>query len=115
MKPAGKFVHRDQTPIAKSGGNAVATLLTDDETAGRFAVREIVAEPGAAPAPQLPVADNRYVFVVAGEWEIEAGDERRTVRDGVSVFIPAGAAYGARLVGQAPGKLLEVAAPVAKP
>jgi mannose-6-phosphate isomerase-like protein (cupin superfamily) len=115
MKPVGKFIHRDQTDIAKGGGNAIATLLTNDETAGRFAVREIVAEPGAAPAPQMPAADNRYVFVVAGEWEIEAGGERRQVRDGVSVFIPAGADYRARLVGMAQGKLLEVAAPVTKP
>ncbi len=77
-------------------------------------MREIVAEPGASPAPSLPSAENRYVFVVAGEWEIEAGGERRAVRDGVSVFIPAGAAYAAHLTGTAQGKLLEVAAPVAR-
>jgi quercetin dioxygenase-like cupin family protein len=115
MKPAGKFIHRDQTEMAAGGGNEIATLLSGAETAGRFAVREIIAQPGATPAPHLPVADNRYVFVVAGEWEIEAAGERRTVRDGVSVFIPAGAAYAARLVGKTAGKLLEVAAPVARP
>lgn len=115
MKPAGKFIHRDQTETIAGGGNEIATLLSGAETAGRFAVREIVAQPGATPAPHLRVADNRYVFVVAGEWEIEAGGERRIVRDGVSVFIPAGAAYAARLVGEAAGKLLEVAAPVARP
>lgn len=114
QKPVGKFVHRDQTEIVSGGGNAIATLLTADETAGRFAVRELVAEPGAAAAPQLPDGENRYVFVVAGEWEIEAGGERRTVRDGVSVFVPAGASYTARLVGAARGKLLEIAAPVRK-
>ncbi len=114
QKPVGKFVHRDQTEIAASGGNAIATLLTGDETAGRFAVRELIAEPGAAPAPQLPSGENRYVFVVAGEWEIEAGGERRAARDGVSVFIPAGASYAARLTGTAQGKLLEIAAPVTK-
>jgi quercetin dioxygenase-like cupin family protein len=114
MKPVGKFIHRDQTAVATSGGNAIATLLTGDETAGRFAVREVVAEPGAVPAAPLPSGENRYVFVVAGEWEIEAGGERRTVRDGVSVFIPAGAPYAARLTGKAQGKLLEVAAPVTK-
>lgn len=113
-KPVGKFIHRDQAAIATGGGNAIATLLTGDETAGRFAVREIVAEPGAAPAPSLPSGENRYVFVVAGEWQIEAGGERRTVRDGVSVFIPAGAPYAARLTGKAQGKLLEIAAPVAR-
>lgn len=113
-KPVGKFIHRDQAKIAAGGGNAIATLLTSDETAGRFAVREIVAEPGAAPAPSLPGGENRYVFVVAGEWDIEAGGERRTVREGVSVFIPAGASYAARLTGAAPGKLLEIAAPVAR-
>ena len=113
--PAGKFIHRDQAETAAGGGNEIAMLLDSTETAGHFVVREIVAAPGATPAPQLPVADNRYVFVVAGEWEIEAGGERRTVRDGVSVFIPAGATYAARLVGKAAGKLLEVAAPVARP
>jgi mannose-6-phosphate isomerase-like protein (cupin superfamily) len=113
-KPVGKFIHRDQAKIATGGGNEIATLLSGAETAGRFAVREIAAEPGAAAAPSLPAADNRYVFVVAGEWEIEAGGERRTVRDGVSVFIPAGAAYAARLTGTAQGKLLEIAAPVAR-
>jgi mannose-6-phosphate isomerase-like protein (cupin superfamily) len=113
-KPVGKFIHRDQAEVATGGGNEIATLLTGDETAGRFAVREIVAEPGAAAAPSLPAADNRYVFVVAGEWQIEAGGERRVVRDGVSVFIPAGAAYAARLTGKAQGKLLEIAAPVSR-
>lgn len=113
-KPVGKFVHRDQAEVAASGGNETATLLTSDATAGRFAVRETVTEPGAAPVPSWPSGGNRYVFVVAGEWEIEAGGERRTVRDGVSVFIPAGAAYAARLTGKARGKLLEIAAPVAR-
>lgn len=113
-KPVGKFIHRGQSAIAVSGGAAIATLLTGDETAGRFAVHEVVAEPGAALVPSPPSGENRYVFVVAGEWEIEAGDERRTVRDGVSVFIPAGASYAARLTGTAPGKLLEIAAPVTK-
>lgn len=112
QKPVGKFIHRDQTERAASGGNEIAMLLTADETAGRFAVREIVAEPGAQPTPSLPSGDNRYVFVVAGEWEIEAGGERRTVRGGVSVFIPAGAAYAARLTGEAQGKLLEIVAPL---
>src|SRR6185312_258031 len=113
--PAGKFIHRDQADIVVDSGNKIATLLSDAETDGRFAVREIVADPGAAPAPSLPSDENRYIFVVAGEWHIEAGREQRTVRDGVSVFIPAGEAYHARLVGKEPGKLLEVAAPVAKP
>ena len=114
MKPVGKFIHRDQTGATASGGNEIATLLSSAETAGRFAVREIVAEPGAAPAPQLPVADNRYVFVVAGEWEIEAGGERRVARGGVSVFIPAGERYVARPIGKSPGKILEIAAPVVR-
>jgi mannose-6-phosphate isomerase-like protein (cupin superfamily) len=113
-KPVGKFIHRDQTSVADSGGNAIATLLSGGETAGRFAVREIVADAGAAPTPQLPVTDNRYVFVVAGRWEIDAGDERRVVGEGTSVFIPAGVPYAARLAGEAPGKILEVAAPVTR-
>jgi len=112
--PAGKFIHRDQADVASGGGNQIATLLTGDETAGRFTVREIVADPGATPAPSPPSGENRYVFIVAGEWHIEAGTEMRTVRDGVSVFIPAGAPYAARLVGKEPGKLLEIAAPVKK-
>lgn len=111
-KPVGKFIHRDQAPVAQVSGNAHAALLTKDETAGRFAVREIVTEPGAAARIVAPSDENRYVFIVAGEWEIEAGGERRAVRDGVSVFIPAGTSYAARLTGTAPGKLLEIAAPV---
>ncbi|MGH6980335.1 MAG: cupin domain-containing protein [Stellaceae bacterium] len=111
--PTGKFIHRDQSEIAASGGNKIATLLTGAETAGRFAVREIVAEPGATPAPAMPAGENRYVFVVAGEWHIEAGAEKRTVRDGVSIFIPGGETYSAHLIGKEAGKLLEVAAPVA--
>ncbi|HEX4113250.1 MAG TPA: cupin domain-containing protein [Stellaceae bacterium] len=114
MKPAGKFIHRDQTAIAASDGNQIASLLSGAETAGRFAVREIVADPGAASAPALPSGDNRYVFIVAGAWQIDAGGERRTVRDGVSVFIPAGETYAARLIGTSPGKILEIAAPVAR-
>jgi len=114
MKPVGKFIHRDQAAIAAGGGNEIATLLSSVETAGRFAVREIIADVGAAPAPALPAADNRYAFVVAGDWEIDAGGERRSVGAGTSVFIPAGASYAARLAGNAPGKILEVAAPVAR-
>src|SRR6185312_6284168 len=49
--PAGKFIHRDQADIVADSGNKIATLLSDAETDGRFAVREIVADPGAAPAP----------------------------------------------------------------
>jgi mannose-6-phosphate isomerase-like protein (cupin superfamily) len=115
MKPVGKFIHRDQAEIAAAGGgNEIATLLSSAETAGHFVVREVVAASGAAPAPAMPSGDNRYIFVVAGEWDIDAGGERRTVRDGVSVFVPAGERYAARLVGKLPGKLLEIAAPVAR-
>ena len=112
-KPAGKFIHRDEAPVDKAGGNAIATLLTGAETAGRFAVREIEAEPGATAFPPAPAADNRYLFVVAGEWAIEAGGETRSASEGVAVFVPAGEAYSARLTGAARGRLLEIAAPVA--
>jgi mannose-6-phosphate isomerase-like protein (cupin superfamily) len=114
QKPIGKFVRRDQAEVIANGGNSVATLLAEAETAGRFAVRELIAAPGAAPSPQLPLADNRYVFVVAGEWEIQAGSESRIVRDGVSIFVPAGALYAARLIGTTEGRLLEITAPIAR-
>ena len=81
QKPVGKFIHRDDAEVIAKGGNTIATLLAEAETAGRFAVREVTVVPGAAPVPQLSVADNRYVFVVAGEWEIQAGSESRIVRD----------------------------------
>ena len=113
QKPVGKLVRRDEAETIATGGNSIATLLTAAETGGRFAVRELVAAPGAAPAPPLAAADNRYVFVVAGEWEIEAGSERRMVRDGVAIFVPAGAAYAARLAGTREGRLLEITAPIA--
>ena len=112
-KPVGKFVHRDQAPVDKAGGNAIATLLTGDETAGRFSVREIEAEPGAVAFPAAPPADNRYLFVVAGEWSIDVGGESRAATEGFAVFVPAGRAYSARLTGTTRGKLLEIAAPVA--
>lgn len=114
QKPVGKFIHRSDAEVIAKGGNTIATLLAEAETAGRFAVRELVAVPGAGPVPQLPVADNRYVFVVAGEWEIRAGSETRIVRDGVSIFVPAGSPYGARLVGTREGRLLEITAPIAR-
>ncbi len=114
QKPIGKFVRRDEAGVIENGGNTIATLLAEAETAGRFAVRELTAAPGAAPVPQLPLSDNRYVFVVAGEWEIQAGSESRTVRDGVAIFVPAGAVYAARLTGTSEGRLLEITAPVAR-
>jgi mannose-6-phosphate isomerase-like protein (cupin superfamily) len=114
QRPVGKFVRRDEAEVIANGGNAVATLLAKAETAGRFAVRELIAAPGADPVPQLPITDNRYVFVVSGEWEVEAGGEARIVRDGVSIFVPAGALYAARLIGTTEGRLLEITAPVAR-
>ncbi len=112
-KPAGKFIHRDDAEVMAKGGNTIATLLAEAETAGRFAVRELIAVPGAAPVLPIAVADNRYVFVVAGEWEIEAGGVSRIVRDGVSIFVPAGSLYSARLIGTREGRLLEITAPIA--
>lgn len=114
QKPVGKFIRRDEAAVIANAGNTIATLLAEADTAGRFAVRELTAAPGAAPVPQLPIADNRYVFVVAGEWEIEAGGETRIVHDGVSIFVPAGSLYAARLVGRREGRLLEITAPVAR-
>jgi mannose-6-phosphate isomerase-like protein (cupin superfamily) len=112
QKLAGKFAHRDAAAIAAIDGNEIATLLSGAETAGRFAVREIIADPGAAPIPNAGIDGNCYVFVVAGEWQIEAGGEIRTTKEGVAVFVPAGEAYSARLSGATRGKLLEIAAPV---
>jgi glyoxylate utilization-related uncharacterized protein len=113
-KPTGKFIHRDQAKIVKRGGNEIATLLSAAESAGRFAVREIVAEPGATPLGPLSAADNRYLFVVAGEWEIAIGPERRVAAEGVAAFVPAGRDCTARVTGKARGKLLEIAAPVSR-
>ena len=114
QKPHGKFVRRDEAEIVVNGGNTIATLLAEAETAGRFAVRDLIAAPGAAPVPQLPIADNRYIFVVAGEWEIQAGSESRIVRDGMAIFVPAGTVYAARLAGAKEGRLLEITAPIAQ-
>lgn len=111
-KPVGKFVHRDATEIMASGGNEIAKLLSLEESAGRVSVREIVALPGAVPVPHLSTRNNRYLFVVAGDWDIEAGGERRTVGAGTAVFVPMGPDCSARFVGAGPGKLLEIVAPV---
>jgi len=112
--PVGKFAHRDRTEIVTLGGNDVATLLNAEESAGRFAVREIVAKPGAASVPRVSADDNRYYFVVSGEWEFETGGERRVVSEGAAIFVPGGQELRSRLVGAERGKLLEIVAPVAR-
>jgi mannose-6-phosphate isomerase-like protein (cupin superfamily) len=109
-KPVGKFIHRTKTEIVASGGNEIATLLSPDESAGRFSVREIVTRPGAV--PRVTTRDNRYLFTVAGEWDIEAGGERRAVGPGVAVSVPAGAGCSARFTGDPSGTLLEITAPI---
>jgi mannose-6-phosphate isomerase-like protein (cupin superfamily) len=110
---SGRFVHRDEVGLSRVDGNEIATLLSERESGGRFTVREIVAEPGAAAMDAAPADDNRYFFVVAGEWEIAAGDERRGLGEGAVVFVPGGVMHSARLTGTGPGKLLEIAAPLA--
>ncbi|MGH7075309.1 MAG: cupin domain-containing protein [Stellaceae bacterium] len=111
-RPAGKFVDRGAAPVTTSGGNLSAMLLDMAETAGRFVVREIDATPGAAPLDTPNPDANRYLFIVAGTWQVAAGDDRRTIGAGTAVLIPAGMAHRVQLAGDAPGRLLDIAAPI---
>ncbi|MEW6338795.1 MAG: cupin domain-containing protein [Acidobacteriota bacterium] len=80
-------------PVARARGARMAVLIGAREGAPRFITRRFLLDPGARiPLHRHDTIEHEQV-VVRGEMVITLDGERRVVRAGDAVFLPAGCAH----------------------
>ncbi len=88
--PPGEAVPQ---PVTRARGARMAVLIGPEVGAPRFVTRRFVLEPGAAiPLHRHDTIEHEQV-VVRGEMVLTIDGERRVVRAGDAIFLPAGCAH----------------------
>jgi quercetin dioxygenase-like cupin family protein len=98
----------DELPHIGLVGDTYTITVTGEQTAGRFCVLDMHVPPGGGPPP------HRHDFeetLLEGEMEATFRGDRRTVRAGDTVHIPANAPHQFHNVSSAPVRMLCICSP----
>lgn len=86
-------------------GFDVRTLVVAEESAGRFAIYDVIVAPGAQlPAFHLPTADT-YLCMTAGELELTVGDVTGTAHKDTFAYVPGDTTQALRNTSDKPARL----------
>lgn len=91
-------------------GDTYTTLLTGEDTAGRYTLIDMHVPPGGGPPPHRHDFEEMFT-VVDGEIEATFRGETSVVRAGETVNVPANAPHAFRNVSDRPARLLCLCAP----
>ena len=91
-------------------GDTYTILLSGDDTDGRYCLVDMHVPPGGGPAPHRHDFEESFT-VLAGEIEATFRGQKRTVRAGQTVGIPANAPHSFTNASDRPARLLCTCAP----
>jgi quercetin dioxygenase-like cupin family protein len=91
-------------------GDTYTITVTGNDTAGKFCVVDMHVPPGGGPPPHRHDFEETFV-VLAGEIEATFRGERKTVKTGQTIHIPANAPHQFTNASQEPARLLCICAP----
>ena len=96
-----------RSPVAMDGvkGASMAVMVGRGDGAPNFALRSFEVEPGGH-TPQHSHDYEHEVFVVSGEGTVLLEGERRAIRGGDVIYVPADEEHQFRVVGDQPLKFL---------
>ncbi len=112
-------LHRDLTIVRSEGdgvthlglaGDTYTTLLSGKETADRFCLIDMHVPPGGGPPPHRRDFEETFVLL-EGELEFVFRGNKRTVRKGETVNIPANAPHQFHNSSTQPARMLCICAP----
>ncbi|MFE9919131.1 cupin domain-containing protein [Micromonospora sp. NPDC005553] len=100
------------TYISLAGGN-YAILITGKQTNGQYCLIDMRVPDGGGPPPHRHDFEEMFT-ILEGEIEFTFRDEKRSVRAGSTVNIPANAPHNFRNVSGAPARMLCMCTPAAQ-
>ncbi|HEY1498326.1 MAG TPA: cupin domain-containing protein [Acidobacteriaceae bacterium] len=100
----------DELPHIGLVGDTYTITVTGEQTAGRFCVLDMHVPPGGGPPPHRHDFEETFILL-EGEMEATFRGDRRTVRAGDTVHIPANAPHQFHNVSSAPVRMLCICSP----
>jgi quercetin dioxygenase-like cupin family protein len=97
-----------QSHLANSSGQ---WLLRSQDTGGAFSLHSGTMAPGAGAPLHVHTREDETFYVLAGEVEAIAGDERQTLRTGDCIFLPRGVPHRLHNVSSEPAQVLMLIQP----
>lgn len=92
-------------------GEIVRIKLDGSATGGAWSLSEVEAQPNNGPPPHVHSREDETFYVLEGDFEFLAGDQKIRVGAGATVFAPRNVPHTYANVGTAPGRLLVILSP----
>jgi quercetin dioxygenase-like cupin family protein len=92
-------------------GSLFEHLLEADESGGDLGVAMVTQPPGVATPLHRHTLEAEAFFMIDGQIEYLAGDERSHLRAGCFMYLPAGIPHAFRIRGEAPARFLALSVP----
>jgi mannose-6-phosphate isomerase-like protein (cupin superfamily) len=92
-------------------GATMTYKATKEDTGGAYSLAEEVTPPGGGLPLHLHHHEDEAMYILEGEYAIQAGDRQIRATAGSFVFLPRGTPNGYRNVGSKPGRFLHVTSP----
>ena len=91
-------------------GDTYTTLISGEQTAGRYALIDMLVPPGGGPPPHRHAFEEMF-HVLEGAIEVTLRDEATTARAGDTVNVPAAAPHAFRNASDEPARVLCLVSP----
>ena len=98
--------HSASAPTLDVLGTMTRVLLDGKQTAGAFALVEVIGQPGAGIPPHIHHREEETFHVLEGELEFWCGGHTTLLRAGDTAFAPRHIPHSPRFIGNGPGRLL---------
>ena len=103
--------HSASAPTLDVLGTMTRVLLDGKQTAGAFALVELIGQPGETIPPHVHHREEETFHVVEGELEFWCGGHTSVLRAGDTAFAPRHVPHSPRFVGNTPGRVLVTLSP----
>lgn len=107
-----KIANADDAALPHLGvaGGTYTILVSGDDTAGKYALIEMVVPPGGGPPPHRHDFEEAFTLL-EGELEFTFRGEKKTANAGTTVNVPANAPHAFKNVGAKPARMLCLCVP----
>jgi quercetin dioxygenase-like cupin family protein len=93
------------------GPEGVTFKATAEETGGAIGIWEATSAPGFGPPRHIHYDADELFYILSGEFEFLAGEERFRAGPGTLVFIPRGTVHAPKVVSSNPARVLSAFVP----
>lgn len=105
------FSGREQGVDASWHGMDIRTLLSGEDSAGRFCVNDVIVAPGAGLPPHYRLDGDTYVIVGAGQLTVQVGHVIEELSESHFAFIPSSTRFAFRNASDQPASMILIHSP----